>query len=361
MSLLSRYLLLHYGKVFSNLTGIIAVLVLILDAIGNVRRFSYRPTFVADDMILLILYRIPEFISLLLPYMALLATLMTLSRLTSQNEITVMRASGTSLFQIVVPFLCAGLILSLGQMILQNYIVPHTSQQVQQLKDRLMNNPPLIPNKRLWLQNGRQIIQAESLLLGDLRLLTEVMVDQFDENHHLISRLQAKRAQHQNGQWWLFDGIVFQFGKELQIKRFKSQLWPIELKKEYWQQAPSNPEWLSMNSLGIEAKRLEKMGLNSVPYQIYQHDRIAAPFAILTAILLAAPFGFSLYRLTGSNRSILVGLLLGFALFVINSLYIALGLGGRLSPLLAVWIPVTLFATLGLLLLVKAEEPPKGR
>ena len=72
----------------------------------------------------LFLFLIPFLLSYTIPMSALSATLLVFGRLSSDNEITAMRANGINLYKLTFPLLILGLILSLFSIILNNRILP---------------------------------------------------------------------------------------------------------------------------------------------------------------------------------------------------------------------------------------------
>jgi len=72
----------------------------------------------------LFLFLIPFLLSYTIPMSALSANLLVFGRLSSDNEITAMRANGISLYKLTLPLIIAGLILSLFSVILNDKILP---------------------------------------------------------------------------------------------------------------------------------------------------------------------------------------------------------------------------------------------
>jgi LPS export ABC transporter permease LptF len=72
----------------------------------------------------LFLFFIPFLLSYTIPMSALSATLLVFGRLSSDNEITAMRAHGINLYRLTIPLITAGLILSLFSIILNDEVLP---------------------------------------------------------------------------------------------------------------------------------------------------------------------------------------------------------------------------------------------
>ncbi len=72
----------------------------------------------------LFFFLIPFLLSYTIPMSALSANLLVFGRLSSDNEITAMRANGVSLYRLTSPLLIAGIVLSLFSVILNDKILP---------------------------------------------------------------------------------------------------------------------------------------------------------------------------------------------------------------------------------------------
>ena len=77
------------------------------------------------------------------------------------------------------------------------------------------------------------------------------------------------------------------------------------------------------------------------------HGRLAAPWTCLVVVLIAIPFGAA-----SGRRNLFFGvagsIFICFTFFVLQQVGLALGLGGRMPPWLAAWLPNLIFGTAGL-------------
>ncbi|NGZ06941.1 MAG: LPS export ABC transporter permease LptG [Magnetococcales bacterium] len=358
MPILFGYLLRDFLGAFGKTMGVFIGLFLLIDGIEGIRRFAPKPSFQAMDLIWLLLSRLPNFLGMLTPAMLLLTTLLAVNRLMRHNEITVMRASGVSLTRILWPLLCGGILIALLHGLLITQIAPHTNRIAQGFKDRLLDHQ-VAPHARsddLWLRDGSQIIHAKKAD-PDAGLLHEVTIFVFDAQHHLASRITARTARFAQDQWRLLNGIDYRFQPEPTVTPFDQRLWHVSFDPQRLAIDTPPPQLLTALELYALIRHLKQDGHDATRYQVILQRRLAAPFATLTAIVLAFPFALRLPRAGGTLLSTLIGLLLGFAMFVLGDLAGALGLGGRLPPLLAAWSPILFFCGIAGFLLFHLDSP----
>ncbi|OSM02584.1 LPS export ABC transporter permease LptG [Magnetofaba australis] len=359
MPILFRYLFALFFSGFTQILGVFFGLFFLLDGAEQIRKFGGREHVVWQDLTELLVLRMPAFLAQFMPAIALLATLVVVSRLSRNNELTVMRAGGVSLLRILIPFLFGGAIVAAAQAGLQDQITPRANQAAEALEARLnqtASTQQLRKGGELWLRDQGRIIHARRILFNE-HAMEGVTVFEFDPDHRLVRRINAVRAQQTEQGWRLLDGIVYDLQPDGDgAQPFTSLPWEVELETRQLDRSAPRPDELSIGELWEQAERLQREGYEDTPYRMALYRKIADPFATLSAILLAFPFALRLSRMGGAARSGLAGLLAGFALFVVVDLFTALGLGERLPTLFAAWAPVASFASIGVFLLMHIEE-----
>jgi lipopolysaccharide export system permease protein len=93
---------------------------------------------------LLILYSIPGVIALSTPYATLLGTLMTIGRMTTDNEILVMLSSGLSYKNIFMPTLLVGILVSLASFAVNDILLPAGTVEYVKLFRQIMASTPAL-------------------------------------------------------------------------------------------------------------------------------------------------------------------------------------------------------------------------
>ncbi|TVQ39843.1 MAG: YjgP/YjgQ family permease [Spirochaetaceae bacterium] len=76
------------------------------------------------DVVRLIWYSLPSIVALSFPFGSLVGALMAVGRLSSDNEILALQAAGMPLLRLALPFLTAGVLLSVGSFVMNDYFLP---------------------------------------------------------------------------------------------------------------------------------------------------------------------------------------------------------------------------------------------
>ncbi|MBF0159016.1 MAG: LPS export ABC transporter permease LptG [Magnetococcales bacterium] len=362
--ILFRYLAGHFFRSFATIVVFFAGLFLLLDGAEQMRRFARYSSTSWPDLLLLIGLRLPDFILRFLPPILLLATLLAVTRLSHNNEITAMRAGGIPLRRILLSFLIAGGVVTLSQGLLLNHVIPVTALVSSQMMERMKQGQSAMQpvgelfstshDRDLWLRDRDWIIHAEQAV-AQQGVLFDVMIFQFD-NDLLRTRIDARKAEFRDGSWSLVDGTSYQFGAVMKAQKFTAMPWQSQLDMAQLNRSTPAPAHLSFSQLRRYADRLQREGYDAVLYQLARQRRMADPVTTLASVLLAFPFAVRLHRMGKVRRSLATGVAVGFVLYIIVDLFNSFGEHHRLTPELAAWSPVAMFTGFAAFLLLHLED-----
>jgi lipopolysaccharide export system permease protein len=92
----------------------------------------------------LIILNLSWMLVLAVPMSVLVAVLMAFGELSSRNEITVMKASGVSIYRMLTPGLLAGLGVALGMVWFNNYVLPESNHRLKTLTVDIRRKKPTL-------------------------------------------------------------------------------------------------------------------------------------------------------------------------------------------------------------------------
>jgi len=96
------------------------------------------------QVILLIVYGLPSVIAMAAPFASLMGTLMTVGRLSSDNEVLVILASGLSYRMIFIPALAVGIIISFFSFVANDILLPAGTVQFSRLYRQILVSTPAL-------------------------------------------------------------------------------------------------------------------------------------------------------------------------------------------------------------------------
>ncbi|MDR2717439.1 MAG: LptF/LptG family permease [Treponema sp.] len=97
-----------------------------------------------NQVALLVLFSLPGVIAMSAPFASLVGTLMTVGRLSSDNEILVMLSSGLSYRNVFIPAITVGVVISLFSFIANDILLPAGTLQFARLYRRILVSTPAL-------------------------------------------------------------------------------------------------------------------------------------------------------------------------------------------------------------------------
>jgi len=311
--------------------------------------------------LLIFVYRLPAIVVYIFPMATLLAALLAFSRLSHDSEIIAFRASGLSLFRLMVPVLVLGLLVSLVNLTFSEIVVPESTRAAKALL--LMTSTKLEPKlqKNIFLpelENGRlkRIFYAETM---KGKVMSGVIVQEFTAGRlsQIINAKEGLWAGDKN-QWLFRDGTIYllaESGEYKHLIKFQEQYVTIKYTPADFATDDRNPEEMNIAGLRNFITLKEKMGADVVDLQIQLNMKMAIPFASLVFALLGAPLGLSPRRASGSI-GLGISIIVIFFYYITTFITMAIGEMRVITPGLAAWLPNFITGGVGWYILKKAAD-----
>jgi lipopolysaccharide export system permease protein len=294
---------------------------------------------------------LPKMLSMSIPMAALLASLTTFLRMSADSEITVLRASGVSVFQLLPPIVAFGLAAAVLTGVFNVWLTPMANTR---FRDEIM----ALAKARADLAIKEQVFVREfpglTIYVGQLPAHSETMANIVindrrspGENTLVVARtgLLDVDLNQQLLLFRLYDGVidrVFQDRHSVDSIFFDT----YELKISPGSEFDSSGDLALGRSetptgqLRAEAARRAAVGHPSARIFLLEwHRRFSFAVAALLMAIAGVPLGAS-FRAQGRNFGLVVGLGVFVVYYAIFSLGWTLGETGRVGPALAVWAPV---------------------
>ena len=366
MRIFTRYILREITG-YALLGGVLFTFILFMRYLLPLMELTVRGVASPLDILRLIAYLLPSFLSFTIPMAVLVGILLGLSRLAADSEVTAMRASGLGVFTFVrivsifaVCFWALGLVNSLviapraAQALLHYEDVSKTSQATVQIQPRVFYED--FKNYVLYAQDvipgaGGTAIWRH-VFLADLTKPASPHIITANEATVLSGGPQTLRLDLSNGSR---HDISLSTPDQYDISTFLTTELPMQTGQQeddsHLSRRDTPMHALSLRDLWALAHAPGPAGVGAArPYLIELHDRIAFPTACLVLMLVGVPIGLSSKR-GGKGAGFVVTLGLVFVYYFLSSVGIALARQDKVPPALGVWGANIVFAIAGLILL----------
>ena len=294
------------------------------------------------DCIRYYLFKIPQIFFLMVPNAILLATIVSISSFSQNNELTAMRAGGISLLSITKPILLVSFFVTLFTIVSNEFITPFTNQKsdfILKIKIRKGTPRSLIRENKIWYHAKDQSIWNIDYLDPKNDTFKGVHIYFFKDEKILTKRLDASYAAH-DGKYWIFEDVYvrkfdsFDQPENKFFKKVKYQF--VEIPSDFYRIEKKQKE-MSLRDIHQYRQKLRKEGLDPVRYDVDFHYKISYPFVCVIMALIGIPFSLKSSRSGGIFFSCGLSIIIGFIYYYLFSMSISLGHGGTLPPWLSAW------------------------
>ena len=356
---LTRYLAKTF---FVRILAVLAMLVLVLlmlDLLGTSGDILEVQGNTQSDVWRYAGLRLPQLISQFLPYSVLLATIITLATLNQNSEVTAMKAAGLSAHQILAPLLLTAALISAASFAFNERVVTRSTATLKVWDGNDFAPVPPDPAARsnVYLSDGRDVLLARLVTgSGAETVLQDVTFYRRDAAAMIAEEVRAPRATFADPGWRLERPSVFDVATADARALDGSITVLSDIAPDQIELGRVDPDAQPLGELSRSIAALEAAGRRTAEYEAKWWHKISGPLSAVLMPLLGAVAGFGLARSGHLFARAVLGMMLGFAFFVVDNAALALGSFGGYPPLLAAWAPVVLFFLLGETVLIRSEE-----
>lgn len=343
--------------------SLLIFLINFIDIVERVREAN-SPFYIA---ILMSLLQIPDFINDIAPSLVLISAIITFYALSSRSEISIIRSSGYSLWQVAIPVAISAFIIAILWISLFNLFSAFSLNKLQYLEGKYIKHEThqiLSPHQGIWIkqnnldqQNQEIIIQAQSAIKENLEF-RKITIWFFDENNNFYKKIDANKAFLKEGFWIIQQGTLNQGDKIINQKienlEIASNLDRNFISEKVLNNA-KNVKLFSIFQLPKLIHDLKSAGLSSTKFSVYLHSILIIPILFPAMTLIACFFGLNHIRNNNSTLMIFIGVIIGLVLYISSSIITALGSSGLIPTFAATWLVAIISLAVAILLIYKKE------
>ena len=336
--------------------------IFLIDAIELSRRISKANDSDIFLALKLALLKLPGMIFEILPFIVLFSSLGTFFLLARRSELIIARASGISIWKLLLPGTSLILLLGFFVIVILQPLIATSTYKYKELEAKFLRGQPslvTLSENGLWLKdmntedNTYRIINSLGLEKQGSNL-EKVIFFNHSKNGKLISRFDSESALLINNSWRLNNIWVYKNKEKPEFKNkiiLSTNLTPSQIQENF---AP--PETISLFNLPKFIRIAEQAGFSATSHKTKFYSIIAFPFFLASMLIIAAPFSVRFIRYEKTNSLVLSGLLSGLFLYTLSNVISAFGSSGVINPVLSAWSPPALAILLGVSALIFIEE-----
>ena len=358
-TLLDDYVLRDFFLYLGMILATFLVLVLVFtlfELLGDILRNQVPVTVVAEYL----LNVTPYLLYKIAPLVMLLAVLVTFGLMNRANEITAIKATGISIYRIVMPVIVAAAVLATALFFADQFYLPHTNKRQEALHNQIKGKPPqtyLRPDRK-WIFGQNNDIYYYQFFDPDRDQFGNITVFQLDRASFTITRrIHAERAHWaENLNRWIYEQG---WDRSLNVSAI-SDYHPFDVATfpslpetpSYFKKEVKQYDEMNYEELHRYIRDLQQSGFDVVRLRVQLQQKLSYPLITLIMALLAIPFSLAAEK-KGAVTGIAVAVGIAAVYLVASPLFEAMGNARLLPPALAAWSPDLIFVLFGGYLILK--------
>ncbi len=358
---LSAYIARQFFAWFCGVYGAMLSISFLIDYIELLRRGATRSDVTLGVLLEMATLKLPHTAQEVMPFAVLFGTMLAFWRLTRNNELVVARAAGVSVWQFLTPAVLVALLTGIVTVTVFNPAASEMEATYEQLDARYLKQTSddlTLSSSGLWLRqsepNGDQVVIHGDKLVAPELLLGQATLFFFNGQHQYLSRVEAQKAQLDDGYWIIENGKRWQDSDQSQpVPELRL---PTKFTTHRIEESLASPDTMSFWALPGFISLLEQSGFSAQRHRLQFNILLARPFLFCAMVLVAATFSLRMQRRGGATLMIVGGVAAGFMLYFVSNIVFALGLSDKLPVLLAAWTPTGISLIFGVSMLLHLED-----
>jgi lipopolysaccharide export system permease protein len=350
--ILSRYLMRAFLVRFTALLVGLVLFLQTLDLLAMANEVMAGGGAPVESLGRYVMLRIPSMVETVAPLAGLLGALTALVVMAMNSEILAMRAAGRSVLGLMGGLVGVGLALSIILFTFSEFVVVRANAELEDWRDSgYGDGTEVITGENSWVMEGSTIIRVGHVMRGGT-ILHDVRLFKQSDSSGITDIVSIRLAIWENGDWSTVE-MRRVGGTE---EEDEPVVWDTQLRPEHFIRFANHPNELSLNAL---QQYIGNVAIGSRPvyfYDTWLQQKIAGPIVLALMPLLAGIAAFAHHRQGSSIMTIVWGISVGFAFIVVDNILIAMGQFGSLPPLMAAWMPLALFGTIGVWIIFNFEN-----
>ena len=373
MRILARYILKEFFPPFI-IALICFTFILIFDDLFRLTSLFVKKGISPIYLVELLIYVMPATVVLSLPMAALVAILLALGRLSTNNEIVAMKAHGVAFHHLMLPLLGIVAVLSIVDLGLMDYALPQANLAYATLKrDIQRHNPAFVLEESTVmkeLETEGKLWMYESTDQKSGRMQNVKIWDSIWSGRPRFSHAQEATLGFEDGRAMLtlYDGLTYEPTTDnsdgYRVTKFQRQNLALQMTEDlergtFQNQTPRSMRIGQLKAFtdtlrsSVQTSKNREYTLKKLRFaEVEYHKKFSIPFACLAFGLMGIPLGL-MVKQSGRMIGFGIGLVVILVYYLLLQVGQSTGSNGTLSPVFAMWLPNIVIGAFGIALSVR--------
>ena len=359
---LNRYIAKRIIKGLLLAFLIVTAIIMLVDFVEGTRNIGADEDISSVTVFMLTVLKAPKLIEQTIPFVVLFGVMGTLYSLNRRSELIVLRASGLSAWRFLTPAIMVTATLGLIWSSSFNPLASAAMGAHDNMVERVTGSASGAKNENIWLREGSDVAQtviyAEQANVLE-RTLTKATFYIFEINADGTAvferRLDAETAELVTQGYWQLSNVIENAEGEALQQQVAVSL-PTNITVEDIRDTTGNAALPPFWEIPDTIKKTERASFSTTSLRMQLNKLLALPVIPIAMTIIAAGVSMHLTREGGTLRLLIIGGVLGFAVYFADNVVSAFGEASALPIILAAWAIPLFVLFFGLSYLARIED-----
>jgi len=359
---LTRYIAKRIIKGLLLAFLIVTAIIMLVDFVESTRNIGADEDISSFTVFTLTLLKAPKLIEQTIPFVVLFGVMGTLYSLNRRSELIVLRASGLSAWRFLTPAIIVTATLGLIWSAAFNPLASAAMNAHDNMVEQVTGGTASANNENIWLREGsdvsQTVIYAEKANVLN-RTLSKATFYIFEINADGTAvferRLDAETAELVTQGYWQLRNVIENAEGEAPQQQIAISL-PTNITIEDIRDTTGNTALPPFWEIPETIRKTERAGFSTTSLRMQLNKLLALPIMLIAMTIIAAGVSMHLTREGGTLRLLIIGGVLGFAVYFADNVVSAFGEASALPIILAAWAIPLFVLFFGLSYLARIED-----
>ena len=341
---------------------VVTSIIMLVDFVEGTRNIGADEDISSVTVFMMTMLKAPKLIEQTIPFVVLFGVMGTLYSLNRRSELIVLRASGLSAWRFLSPAILVTATLGLVWAAAFNPLASASMNAHDNMVERLTGSKGSTKNENIWLREGNDVGQTV-IYAQRADVLTRTL---FDASFYIFEinaegtavferRLDAKTAVLVTQGYWQLKNVIENAEGELPQNQSAVSL-PTVITVDDIRDTTGNAALPPFWEIPATIAKTDRAGFSTTSLRMQLNKLLALPVMLIAMTILAAGVSMKLTREGGTLRLLIIGGILGFAVYFADNVVSAFGEASALPIILAAWAIPLFVLFFGLSYLARIED-----
>ena len=360
MKKIDLYILKKFIGTFFFAVSLLMVIIIVFDLSENIDAFLKHDAPWQRVVVDYYLTSIPYFTNLFIHLFVFISVIFFTSKMAMHSEVVAILSSSISFWRFLYPYILGSFLLGAMSLYLGNFMIPKMNEIRREFKDQYIEPLTKSSGRNVHIQTDKDEFAYVEIYNLNYDHGYKFSIEHYDGNE-LVYKMASDVIYHDSvdDHRWRIDNYTARTidgdREHIVNGRRLDTVIPNLSGKDFYN-VKEDFEEMNFFELRDHIASMRLRGAEGIRrYEVEMHQRMAQPVAIMILTLIGVSLSSRKIR-GGMGMHLGLGIAIAFSYVFLGKVFLAFGVNGLMTPMMAAWVPNLIYSVLAAYFLLKAPK-----